>query len=255
MARLTTRLDALESDNPEGGITRDEQLLLCQLLGRRDALYWPWRFQMKSRTPFAEIRRRQKEYLSGEIGLNAKAEGKGKWKEIHFMRQRLIGMGLIKANHSGGQVTNVFLTALGEATARAMVGARLHTLNDEGPLIIREMLKRYGEVVREGTLFGLPCVGSPTDWDDMTEMVLPLLTAGIVSCGSETRGRACYRLVTEDMPETPTVDVACDPDFDHLYIMAFDGERLVLESTEPRDPHEIWIPLPETGWGFDYEQK
>lgn len=246
--RLTTKLAELEANEPTSEMTRHERQLLVSLLGRRDALFWPWRFQICSHIPFAEIFRRQKEYLSSTVGLNAKADGKGNWKKAHEIRQRLIAVGFLKANHSGGQVTNVFLTPLGEATATALAGPGLSTLKDIEPMAIREILRRNGGVMRESKLFGIPCVGNPSDWNGYTQFVLPLLTAGLVSCYGDTVGRATYRLVSEDLPEVITVDVPFEESMGDAYMRAFNAERIVLEQCTPRDPHEICIPLPASGW-------
>ena len=247
--RLETRLKNLEAFEPSAGLSRPEKKLLVSLLGRRDALFWPWRFQVNSNIPFVEIYRRQREYLDGSVGLQAKADGKGAWKQAHETRQRLIAVGFLKANHSGGQVVNVFLTPIGEATAMALAGPGLSTLQDIETRALREILRRDGGVMRESTLFGIPCVGDPSDWNRYTQFALPLLTSGLVSCHSDTVGRACYRLVSEELPEVIDVNVQFEEAMGDAYIRAFNNERLVLEGCTPRDPHELFIPLPESGWG------
>ena len=247
--RLETRLKNLEAFEPSAGLSRPEKKLLVSLLGRRDGLFWPWRFQLGSPIAFPEIYRRQREYLDGSVGLQAKADGKGNWKQAHETRQRLIAVGCLKANHSGGQVVNVFLTPIGEATAMALAGPGLSTLQDIETRALREILRRDGGVMRESTLFGIPCVGDPSDWNRYTQFALPLLTSGAVSCHSDTVGRACYRLVSDEIPEIVTVQVQHEEAMGDAYIRAFNNERLVLEGCTPRDPHELFIPLPESGWG------
>ena len=82
-------------------------------------------------------------------------------------------------------------------------------------------------------------------------MVLPLLRAGVVICSSDTQGRACYSLAEGvAAPAVVKVEVASDPEFHSVYIRSFNAERTLLETTEPRDPHEVMIPLPATGWGW-----
>ena len=88
-------------------------------------------------------------------------------------------------------------------------------------------------------------------------MILPLLTSGIVKADSDTQGRACYTPVDgiEEPPEI-TVSVAADDALDELYLSSFHNERQTLENVEPRDQHEICIPLPASGWGWGcYFQK
>lgn len=246
--RLETKLKNLEASEPTSGLSRPEKQLLVTLLGVFHALFWPWRFRIGSNTPFCEIFRRQREYLDGSCGLSAKADGRGQWKQAHEIRQRLIAAGFLRANHSGGQVVNVFLTPLGEATAMALAGPGLSTLEDTETLACREILRRDGDVMRESKLFGIPCVGNPSDWNRYTQFMLPLLTPGLVSCYSDTQGRACYRLVSEELPEVIPVDVQFEEAMGDAYMRAFNNERLVLEECTPRDVHEIYIPLPSSGW-------
>jgi hypothetical protein len=47
------------------------------------------------------------------------------------------------------------------------------------------------------------------------------------------------------------VSVTADPEADELYVSTFNNERAVLETLEPRDAHEVYIPLPATGWGWE----
>ena len=249
--RLETMLRSLESSQPSaGGISSAESKLLVSLTARRDALFWPWRY-VRGCKYLPEVFRRQREYSSGEAGLQAKADGKGQWKDAHHNRQRLIAMNLISANHSGGQVTNVLLTPLGEATARALVGSRLKTLSDIEPkLMVAKIMAHQREdklfQVRESILFGRPCIGSPSDWDDFTEWILPLLTANIVRATSDACGRVLYDILGDNPTdlEFNAVSVASSLDWDDLYIEVFDQERKTLQSVESRDPHELFIPVP-----------
>jgi len=257
MKRLKSRIDSLEQHSSVD-ITQADRRMLISLLARRDALYWPWRFQMESFRHIPEIRRRQREYLDGSIGLSAKADGRSQWKDAHAMRQRLIASGYVTANHSGGQVQSVFLSPLGEAVARALVGDRLHTIETALPFFayLKIMSEQpTGAVVRESVLFNRPCVGCPQDWEHMTDRVLPFLTAGMVDALSDTQGRTCYRPIHFNFPAQVNVDIAADDEADDLYLQAFDAERTILENCEPRDIHEIHIPLPASGWGSHFEQE
>ena len=248
--RLSTRLKSLESTGPSAELSRSELMLLVSLLARRDALFWPWRFQASRKLPHCEIRLRQREYRDGVQGLTAKADGRSQWKEIHFVRQRLIGAGFVSANHSGVQVTSLFLTALGEATARALVGDRLHTCDSTATQVVFRLLqiKYDSKPIRESVLFNRDCIGVPTDWNSMTEMVLPLLTAGVVRCDSDTIGRVAYTPTQVSLPAHVVVDIDADWAFDDAYCQSFNAERKHLESVEARDSDECYIPLSATGW-------
>jgi hypothetical protein len=252
---LRKRLAAAEAATATNNLDISEAKSLVQILARRDALAWPWRFTISSKVAFTEIRTRWKEYLSGTSGIAVRADGKENWKESSEMRQRLISGGLATAQHSSGQVTGMFLTSRGEAVARALVGSRLWTFQMARPLLA--VLRIRSEetpvrAVRESMLFGIAGVGCPNDWNYWTEMILPLLTCGIVAANSDTQGRACYTPV-DDVPEPPeiVVSVAADPDADELYLSTFSNERAVLETLEPRDPHAVYVPMPATGWGWE----
>ncbi len=251
--RLSTRLKTLEGSQPDAELSRAELVLLVSLLARRDSLFWPWRHQAGSKVPMCEIRLRQREYRDGTQGLRAKASGREQWKQVHFQRQRLIESGLVVANHSGGQVTSLFLTESGEAYARALVGDRLHSCESIPSKVVFQLLKirhaELGHPVREHLLFGAPCVGDPSDWNDMTEWALPLLTSGVVRCESDTIGRVAYTPIEGvEYPEHVVVAVQSDPDFEDAYYRSFNSERKTLESVEPRDGDECYIPHPATGW-------
>lgn len=250
--KLRDRLSKLES--PQGAeLSRSDHMLLVSILGRRDAMFWPWRFQQHDRTPHPEIRRRQREYLAGQIGIAVKADGRAAWKDASATRQRLITTGMITANHASGQVQSVFLTPLGEAYARKLVGDRLETYQGAWPWLVTLILRSKQtscSAVRESVLFDIEGVGDPTSWNHYTEMMLPLLTAGVVEANSDTQGRAVYTPKPIDAPEAITVDITADPDFDDACVEAFNSERQVLATVEPRDPHEVYIPLPATGWGW-----
>ena len=258
---LKKRLADIEATTATNSLEPSAAKLLVNVLARRDALFWPWRFQIHHKISHPEIRRRQREYLAGAAGVAVRADGKADWKNAHDIRQRLIASGLITAVHSSGQVTGVFLTAQGEATARAMVGDRLHSFHESGVIVLARLRDLSAatpvRAVRESVLWGRELLGCPNSWDDFTEMILPLLTSGIVKADSDTQGRACYTPVAgiEEPPEI-TVDVKADDYFDTRYLKAFENERQTLENVEPRDPHEICIPLPASGWGWGcYFQK
>lgn len=245
MRRLKDRLSKIETADA-GELTHSDKMLLVSILARRDAMFWPWRINKHDRTPHAEIRHRQREYLSGAVGLKVMADGAHQWKDASAARQRLISAGMITAMHSSGQVQSVFLTPLGEAYGRALVGDRLLSYQDSVPVLV--YLKILAEesgcnAVRESTLLCVPSFGNPEDWNDRTELMLPLLVCGGVDAQPDTQGRILYCPRDVPPPAEVAVDVASDLDFDDSYIKAFNSERQVLATAEPRDMHEIIIPI------------
>jgi hypothetical protein len=236
-SRLTTRLAKLENSSGCGQLSEDAQRLLVQLLARLDAIFWPFRTHEGSYR--AEVRRIQREYLSGVGGLRAASQGESNWKAGHYTRNELIGASLVTAHVDGGQVTGLRLTAQGIADARAMVGDRLHPLHSQGPQIVRELLRRHqGEWVRENDLFGPDaCVGdNPSTWDHLTEYVLPLLREGLVESNSDLWRRVYYRAVDgAEIPSEPPSGLTEQPWADGLYVSAFDSERAALRRLECSD--------------------
>ncbi len=251
---LKKRIEKLETSRGGSVLSLAEREMLVNILAKRDSIFWPWRWQANKCSHIPEMRRRQREYLAGSIGVAAKASGQNDWKSASAMRQSLIAAGHLAAVYSGGQVQSVVLTPLGEATSRALVGDRLNTFPQSLPVLVRlRHLSKQTSVraVRESVLFGQELRGCPNDWDHLNELTLPLITAGCVFADSDTVGIACY-VPIEGAPEPLPieVDIESDQDLDDLYVHTFNSERLHLEAVEPRDQHEIIIPLPATGWGW-----
>lgn len=256
--RLNTRLQSLEAATGGGAdLGHDDRRLLVALLARRDSLFWPWRWTQTIRDQFPELMARQREYLSGVAGLPVKAAGKADWKTSSDRRQRLIDSGLLSAVHAGGQVLSVFLTPKGEAVARALVGW-VYTFVESLPSIAFLSLAAGGRVnvpVRESVVWQHPCVGNPQNWNARTERILPAITAGVVRATSDTCGRIAYSLIAGWRPpeivsvDEPAADWASD-----LYLSTFNAARASLESVEPRNGLEVWVPLPATGWGEHYTE-
>ncbi len=248
MKRLNTKLDEIErqAGTGDGVLSVAEKTLLISILGRRDALFWPWRWTSKTQPPIPEIRQRQREYLTGVVGISAKADGRHDWKNAHELRQSLIAAGMLTAMASGGQVTTLFLTPTGEATGRSLVGDRLFTVNRAMAwrLMLQILTEIHGPYIRESVLFGLACTGNPADWEAHIEPMLSLMTAGIVSADSDTCGRILFRIVEgATVPDSIDGAVPEEEQFDAIYVKAFNAERNVLENAEPRDPSEIYVPI------------
>ena len=253
---MFSKLAALEAaSGQQSELTHADKKLLVSLLGRRDAMMWPWRWSLAMSDRFPEIVRRQKEYLSGEAGLPVKAQGRADWKTSSERRQRLIDAGMVAGVSSGGQVLSLFLTLKGEAVARALV-AWVATLDECTPVLRRLFDLSGGKPnvpIRESMVWQNPCTGNPQDWNYLTERILPALTAGVVRATSCTQGRISYSIVAgATIPEQVSVDQQAEEWASDLYLSTFNAERASLESCVARNGLEIWIPLPATGWGSHY---
>jgi hypothetical protein len=234
--RIRTRLDALERSAGTSDIS--DYRLLVSLLGKRDALFWPWRILGKSRLG---IHQRQRQYLDGSCGISLRADGKSDWKDAHEARNRLIQLGYASSIRSGGEISSLILSPTGEATARKLVGDRLRSLRES---IFVYVLLSADKWTSESVLFCKNFVGSSSDFDDYTELVLPCLTAGLVVANCDCNHRIGYKRTNREIPDEPIVDIGCDETMDGIYLAAYDAELRSLKTCEPLDLSEVHIPLP-----------
>jgi len=238
MKRLKSRIDALEQQTSGGGgVSMPAKKMLVEILARRDALFWGWRWQLGNQPPVCELRIRQREYLAGVAGMSAKSSGLD-WKAASATRSELIDSGMVTGIAAAGQVTSVIVTPLGDAVSRAMIGDRLSS-GELGHM----MMTHNGGPIREQFLLNHPCVGDPSGWDSLAEPLLPLLVQGVVRATSDTCGRIIYCRTDVDPIDAVQVDVAEEPWADDLYVAVFQHERRHLENVDPRDPSECFIPI------------
>ncbi len=240
MSRLRARLQALERAAAGTALSLDASQLLVRLLGRFHAMWWPFREHEGSFR--AELRRVQLEYLAGVGGLAAKSQGSTNWKAGHHARNELIGSGLATALEAGGQVIGLRLTRQGIADASAMVGDRLHAIDDPKVQYRLAQLRSFdgcdhsGEWMIENQLFGDDVVTSadPNDWDHEVEYMIPLIACGAVETTSDLWHRAYYRATDVDPPESlpPSVCIQYAAWADDVYIAAYNGERAAIRRWE-----------------------
>ena len=248
MKRLSSRLAALEaSQNTDGTLSGPKKKMLLEILARVHAMFWPWRVTRTVQPPLCEIRLRQKEYLSGAVGIQAKGSGaSADWKAAHETRRALIAEGMLTAVSSGGQITSLFLTPTGTATAKKLVGTRLASGRQAALafLMMQAMTDDQGTPIREHVLLGMPSHGDPSEWDFETEPMLSLLVCGAVRATPDTVGRVLYSFTKgAEFPEPVLVDIETEEWCDAVYLAAYKSERHQLENAEPRDPSEVFIPI------------
>ena len=249
MARITSRLAKLEDSQGSGELDADSSRLLVSLIGRFDALWWP--FRTHEGTYRAEVQRMQVAYLAGTGSLRAASQGENNWKAGHYARNALIAAGLASAAKSGGQVTGLRLTPQGICDAMAMVGDRLHRLANETTLTMLGILQRFegcnhsGKWMIENNLFGEGvCVGvDPNDWHHAIDYLLPLLRYGYAKSTSDIWNR-CYFIAVDgvDIRDEPPSDMDVQPWADHLYVESFNNERRALQRLVCEDGG-IYLPM------------
>ena len=252
MIRLNKRLDALESANSSVAVSLDADRLLVSLLGRLDALFWPFRSHTGSYR--AVVRARQLDYISGKCGLSAKSQGQENWKVQHYTRAELTTAGLCTAITSGGQVTALRLTPAGLCDATSMVGDRLATLANHPTMVLLELIRRFegcehsGKWLLENNLFGSEvCVGdNPNAWEFAIDFLQPLLRCGVIESTSDLYHRVYFRLVDGVVIlEEPVSTRQIEPWADALYIASYNAERESLQRLQC-DDGGIYIPMRAT---------
>ena len=242
---IARRIAAAERSAVPNGVS-DHVRLLVELVGRRDALFWPWRAVDSA----VAVVQRRREYLEGVAGIAAKADGKAAWKPSHEARRELLDSGLATARYASGQVTSLFPTELGDATARATIGDLPGPLDALLPLARLRVHtgKPAGgrQWVSESDLFDLPPdADCPRDWDRESGRILPALCRGWADSRCDAYGRVYFTPSPDvEIPELVDSDATEHPDGWTWYIDAFRAERDALRIAEPSDPAEIVVPIP-----------
>ena len=242
---VARRIAAAERTSPAGTDTAAIRLLV-ELVGRRDALFWPWR----DATNALAVVQRRRAYLAGAEGIAVRADGRAAWKPSHEARRELIDAGWATARFASGQVSSLFVTEAGDAICRATIGDLAGPLDSLLPLarLRTHAGKPFGGRVwvAEADLFDLPPdADNPRDWDHHTGRLLPALVRGWADSRCDSYGRVYYSPATDvDLPELVDSDEPEHPDAWDWYLSAFRAERDALRIAEPIDPAEIVVPLP-----------
>lgn len=247
--RIRNRLFDLEiqSNSMDQALSAAAVKMLVEILGKRDALFHPWRVSIA--TPrhlesMPAILARQRAYRDRTEGITVKADGRRTWKLAHATRLELVSSRMVDPISSGGQITSMVLSPMGQAYARAVVGC-LQSFEDARLLLERlERLEKERRPVSESRLFGQELSGDPSDWEPWTEAMLPLIVDGAVDAMSDTEGRIYYSSTGRSVPaEIHRFDIEPLDDAVEWYGQAFAQERMLLDALES-DSGEVFIPLP-----------
>lgn len=249
MARSRTRLSKLEAIT-QSDTAVNWQPMLCEVLGRRDALFWPRRADPNLSLSVLQDRRR--DCLRGHYGVSARASGRTDWISSMEVRNQIISRGYaVGIKTSGGEVSGLAITPTGEAMARALIGGLATLATRETQLIFHYLRLREATLkgpIAESLLFQRPLFGDPTSWNHLTELVLPLLTAGLMESRFDGVGRAYYQLVSNELPQAVECDQAEVAGMHDCYIAAFNAELHILDTLE--GDGGLTMPL-SCGMGFD----
>jgi hypothetical protein len=247
--RIKNRLFDLEiqTNSMDQALSAAAVKMLVEILGKRDALFHPWRVSIA--TPrhlesMPAILARQRAYRDRTEGITVKADGRRNWKLAHATRLELVSSRMVDAISSGGQITSMVLSPMGQAYARAVVGC-LQSFDDTRLLLERlDRLEKDRRPVSESRLFGQELFGDPSDWEPWTEAMLPLIVEGAVDAMSDTEGRIYYSSTGRSVPaEIHSFEIEPLDDAVEWYGQAFAQERMLLDALES-DSGEVFIPLP-----------
>jgi hypothetical protein len=247
--RIKNRLFDLEiqANSMDQALSAAAVKMLVEILGKRDALFHPWRVSIA--TPrhlesMPAILARQRAYRDGTEGITVRADGRRNWKLAHATRLELVSSRMVDPISSGGQITSMVLSPMGQAYARAVVGC-LQSVDDARLLLERlERLEKERRPVSESRLFGQELSGDPSDWEPWTEAMLPLIVEGAVDAMSDTEGRIYYSSTGRSVPaEIHSFEIEPLDDAVEWYGQAFAQERMLLDALES-DSGEVFIPLP-----------
>jgi hypothetical protein len=217
---------------------------LVELAGLVDGLHWPFRQHGGRVAKLTAIVQQRRQYQRAGIVWNL-ADGSARgWKQAQRLRDALSADGLIGI-HRDGEL-RVRLTPTGDRTARAALG--LPTVNALLPRRLLDMLHELPEDRPAGWVSEFTLAGIDGDRQALAQVMLPMLSGGIIDSHSSTTGEIFYRPTGEPLAASPE-DALQTPNYGQadqlikVYDDAFNASLAGRERVEPSDS-EIVIPLP-----------
>ncbi len=240
---------------------KDETLALAELLGRVDAVFWPFAGSGDGRNVAGTMGRRQS-WLSG-AGLPSRASGDATArKNAEQLWVRLESSGLVVVARSNGRRTHARLTRDGEAMIRTLCGTG--TVATNWPHFAR-LVAMFSEMGRASlpesyTANCEPWQGTDEQGRRLTEQriqLLPFLTADLLWAWHDFRGGNWFSLqpagraaFDAGCPERPPRDWEFDQAVADQYDDAFRRETKRLRNASPANPNNLYPPFSAgLGWG------
>jgi hypothetical protein len=216
---------------------------LCQLLGMIDGICFPVRYAGDSGRYSSEVLS-QRDYIRGgvtfTVDTNEDTTAQAGWKRSQRVRDALAAAGWITIDQSA----KTRLTMAGDVLARSLVGQA--SLNDLQPRVAFELLKklpadRPSGWICESTLFNVNS-DDQGDYQELSEIMLPLLQFGYIDVSSSTVARLFYRSLVDELPSPIDVTVGeYDPELSQVYT---DGFIAAIKTRHLREcGSELVIPL------------
>jgi hypothetical protein len=194
--RRLYRLESRSPDNP-ADLYRD----LVRLLGQVDGICFPVRYAGDSGRYCSEVLS-GRDYLRGgvtfTVDTNEDTTAQAGWKRSERTRTALAAAGWVVVDQSA----KVRLTQRGDVLARSLVAQA--SLNDIQPRVAFELLKklpadRPSGWICESTLFNVNS-DDQGDYQEYSELMLPLISFGFIEVASSTIGRLFYRSLVDELP-------------------------------------------------------
>lgn len=247
---VNKRIGELESRSPN--VVDDHAETLASLLGAVDALFFP----LRTSDNLAQVEQLRRRYIeSGMTWSGSSGGGSSRaWKSDQRLRQSMASAGLVKLTKTKSNLPLVRLTLEAEQQTRAMIG--LPTLADLGPRAVAIRLRlgsddggpeyRPGGWCCETWLFNSNYKDRPKagDWYGSTDLVLPLLVAGVVVSRPSTVKQVFYLLTDRPLPGVEQPQQEIDESLQDIYLDAFDAG--VASHAQLPKTHEVSIPLSAT---------
>ncbi len=239
--RLLLQLGKIEEQTSEG-LSDGALSMLVATLGKLDAMFYPWRSIGSFRGAVAVL---CGQYRAKQYGIAARGAGLEQWKSASNERAQLQNAGLAIATTAHSQTTGLVLTPEGLSMARALTGT-------PGRIEVGVRLMQSKQAdwrngwCSESTLFGRELSGNPSDWEELTELVVPAQIAGCVYANCDCDGRVFYRLDSQEFTELPPCDRKPEQWAVDAYLQAYKTERRALQTLEDNDG--LIIPIPKGGY-------
>ncbi|MEJ7591125.1 MAG: hypothetical protein WKF77_06215 [Planctomycetaceae bacterium] len=246
---LNKRLDSLEPARSGQTFSPAALAILASVYGKLHALFLPYRSHLDSWPGIGRLRRG---YIGGTIGISASVSGQKNWVAGHDARLELESAGLAVCIRGAVETTGLILTPKGRAVAWSLCRELIPGIQHSGIMVqhLAEGLepcriRGTERWVSEAKLFGLPCVGSTSDWQHMTDLLLEPAISGAVQSTADVAGHVFYKFVRpfEDLPSIDNVepnDMAVD-----AYLSSYKSELARLRNLDSVDG-EIVVPLSVT---------
>jgi hypothetical protein len=241
-----------------------ETRAVATLLGRVEAVFWPFAGNEETRSISATMELRR-DWLSGQgLPCRVHSTSENGRKTVEGIYRRLADAGLIVIAESKGRRTHVKLTWPGELAARALCGTGFPALYWDEFLHFAKLCDSTGESsLPESFVAGCePWTASEEQAERISVQrfhFLPFHAAGMLSFWHDFRGFQWIAIEPQGReaistlePTWPADGLSADDRVAEIYDRAYSAETTRLATAKPSNPRDLFPPASAgIGWG-DY---